>query len=419
MASEAESAARTPVRNEVLGEDDAGSRVDRVLARLLPGVPKTRLFRLLRRGEVRLNGKRVGGEARVAAGDVLRVPPVLLEAPAPVVVAGVETPDAKAPGAVASRVPTRLIETLEASVIHEDARLLVIDKPSGIAVHGGSGIGFGVIEALRASRPEETLELVHRLDRDTSGCLLISRRRSTLRALHAMLREDAFDKRYLALLRGKWELGKKLIDAPLRTDLRVGGERTVRVDPNGKSAQSEFRPVQFFGNLATLVEVRLLTGRTHQIRVHAAWAGHPVAGDEKYGDDGYSSQLRAFGLKRLFLHAHSIAFMDPERQVDVAISAPLPQDLKNVIEALVQRAGKLRPAGGDGSIPGERVVASATPQAAPRTKQWAKPRAKPKVRSERPPRATTGKDRSAAGRRAPSDRPSRRTRTAKRPGPRT
>ncbi len=319
------------------------------------------------------------------------------------------------------------MEAMEAAIIHEDAKLLVIDKPSGIAVHGGSGIGFGVIEALRASRPEETLELVHRLDRDTSGCLLVSRRRSMLRSLHAMLREDAFDKRYLALVRGKWELGKKLIDAPLRTDLRVGGERTVRVDPNGKTAQSEIRPVQFFGNLATLVEVRLLTGRTHQIRVHAAWAGHPVAGDEKYGDDEYSGQLRAFGLKRLFLHAHSISFMDPERHVDVSISAPLPQDLKKVLDALGQRAGKLRPAGGDGTIPGERVVAAAAAAAVPRnvphlssrTKPRAKPRAKAKVRPERPPRAAGGKARSVAARRAPSDRPSRRTRTTSRRDPRT
>ncbi|MEY2853877.1 MAG: hypothetical protein RL030_1009, partial [Pseudomonadota bacterium] len=200
MVGEAEVPARTAVRNEVIGEDDAGSRVDKVLARLLPGVPKTWLFRLLRRGEVRLNGKRVGGEARVAVGDVLRVPPVRLEAPAPLVAPGIEAAGVgTAPRTVATRLPTRMMETIEAAVIHEDARLLVIDKPSGIAVHGGSGIGFGVIEAMRASRPAETLELVHRLDRDTSGCLLISRRRSTLRALHAMLREDAFDKRYLAL----------------------------------------------------------------------------------------------------------------------------------------------------------------------------------------------------------------------------
>lgn len=379
-------APRTAVRRQVLGEDDAGSRVDKVLARLLPGVPRTRLLRLLRRGEVRLNGKRVGGEERVATGDVLRIPPVRLEAP------GTDG------GEPARRVPQRLIDAVEQAVIHQDERLLVIDKPSGIAVHGGSGIGFGVIEALRASRPEETLELVHRLDRDTSGCLLVARRRSTLRSLHALLREDAFDKRYLALVRGKWELGKKLIDAPLRTDLRVGGERTVRVDANGKAAQSEIRAVQFFGRLATLVEVRLLTGRTHQIRVHAAWAGHPVAGDDKYGDAAFNEQLRGFGLKRLFLHAHSIGFTDPERQVDLAISAPLSAELKEVIDVLAQRAGKLRPAGPD------RVNAALVPQRATRARQ---------------PRAAGGKVRSKAARPAPSGPRSRRTRTASRRDPRT
>ena len=378
---------RTAVRNEVLGEEDAGSRVDKVLSRLLPGVPRTRLFRLLRRGEVRLNGKRVGGEARVAAGDVLRVPPVRLENPAP----------EAGPG----RVPPRLIEAVSRAVIHQDERLLVIDKPAGIAVHGGSGIGFGVIEALRAARPEETLELVHRLDRDTSGCLLVARRRSMLRSLHAMLREDAFDKRYLALLRGKWELGTKLIDVPLNTETRVSGERTVRVDARGKSAQSEIRPVQFFGRLATLVEVRLLTGRTHQIRVHSAYAGHPVAGDEKYGDAAYNEQLGRFGLDRLFLHAHSIGFTDPERHVDMAISAPLPDQLKQVLDALAQRAGKLRPAG---------QFAPAAPVPAP----VATP-----VRPRRPRPAAARTGRSAAGRSAPSGRASRRTRTGSRRGPRT
>jgi 23S rRNA pseudouridine955/2504/2580 synthase len=261
---------RTAVRNEVLGSEDAGQRVDRVLARLLPDVPKTRWFRLLRRGEVRLNGKRVTGDARVAAGDVLRVPPVRLTPP----------PVADAP----PRVSNALIDRLNAAIVYEDERLLVLDKPAGVAVHGGSGVSVGVIEALRAARPDEPLELVHRLDRDTSGCLLVARRRSTLRSLHALLREEAFDKRYLVLVRGKWELGKKLIDAPLRTDLRVGGERTVRVDANGKASATEFRVVQFYGQLATLLEARLLTGRTHQIRVHAAYAGHPVAA-KKCGEE--------------------------------------------------------------------------------------------------------------------------------------
>jgi 23S rRNA pseudouridine955/2504/2580 synthase len=377
---------RSQVRNEVLGDDDAGQRLDRVLARFLPGVPRNRLFRLLRKGEVRLNGKRVTGEIRVAAGDKLRVPPVLLEPP-PVV----------EPPAGATRAPPKLAEQLERAIIHEDERLLVLDKPSGIAVHGGSGIGFGVIEALRASRPDETLELVHRLDRDTSGCLLISRRRSMLRSLHAMLREEAFDKRYLVLVRGKWELGKKLIDAPLRTDLRVGGERTVRVDASGKTAASEFRVVQFFGQLATLLEVRLLTGRTHQIRVHAAYAGHPVAGDEKYGDDAYNEQLRAFGLRRLFLHAHSIGFQDPERLVDMSVSAPLPPALSSVLDELTARAGRHKPVASD-SVARPAVIV---------------------VKPRSPARAAPRKPRSAAGRSARSGPRSGSTRTGSRRGPRT
>jgi 23S rRNA pseudouridine955/2504/2580 synthase len=384
-------AARTAVRNEVVGAEDAGQRVDKVLSRLLPGVPRTRIFRLLRKGEVRLNGKRVSGEARVAEGDVLRVPPVRLEP---------EPPAADAKPSISSR----LIEQLQAAIIHQDERLLVINKPAGIAVHGGSGVSAGVIEALRAARPEETLELVHRLDRDTSGCLLIARKRSTLRSLHAMLRDDVeggdeagFDKRYLVLVRGKWELGKKRIEAPLRTDIRVGGERTVKVAPDGKSAASEFTVVQFFGNLATLLEVRLLTGRTHQIRVHAAYAGHPVAGDEKYGDEEFNRQLQSFKLKRLFLHAHSISFEDPDGRGLVSVSAPMPPELHAVVDALTTGAGKLKPAGA--AKPG---VASAR-----------------LVRPPRPVGAAPRKARSAAGRSAPSGRASRSTRTRSRRGPRT
>jgi 23S rRNA pseudouridine955/2504/2580 synthase len=374
---------RTAVRNEVLGAEDAGQRVDRVLARFLPGVPHTRLFRLLRKGEVRLNGKRVGGETRVSDGDVLRVPPVRIEPPI-------------AESAPTRRVPSGPLNQVTSSVILETDRLLVLNKPAGVAVHGGSGLDFGVIELLRAARPEETLELVHRLDRDTSGCLLVSRRRSMLRSLHAMLREDAFDKRYLVLVRGKWELGRKLIDAPLRTDLRVGGERTVKVDASGKAAASEFSVVQFFGQLATLLEVRLFTGRTHQIRVHAAYAGHPVAGDAKYGDDAYNEQLRAFGLKRMFLHAHSISFDDPEKHVLVSVSAPLPPALSSVLDELGSRGGKLKPAG---EARPQAVIAS--------------------VRRERPAAAAPRKARSKAARPAPSGRRSRSTRTTSRRDPRT
>jgi 23S rRNA pseudouridine955/2504/2580 synthase len=380
---------RTAVRSETMGDEEAGQRVDRVLARLLPGVPHTRLFRLLRRGEVRLNGKRVSGEARIKAGDVLRVPPVRLEPPPSV-----------APGSM-PRVSNALVDKLNAAVLFENERLLVIDKPAGIAVHGGSGISAGVIEALRAARPDEPLELVHRLDRDTSGCLMIARRRSTLRSMHAMLREDAFDKRYLVLVRGKWELGKKLIDAPLRTDLRVGGERTVKVAPDGKPSATEFRVVQFFGQLATLLEAKLLTGRTHQIRVHAAYAGHAVAGDEKYGDEEFNEQLRAFGLKRLFLHAHSVGFEDPERHVAMSISAPLPDALRNVLDALTARAGRLKPSG-----------SKPRPQPLPAR---AAPAPTPSIRYRERPR----KARSAAGRPAPSGRVSRSSQKGSRRGPRT
>jgi 23S rRNA pseudouridine955/2504/2580 synthase len=311
-------APRTQASHVLITNEDAGQRLDKVLARLLADIPRSHLFRLLRKGEVRVNGKRAKPELRLAEGDDLRLPPVrpavVTEGPKPV--------------------PRRLTDQLEAAIVHEDERLIVIDKPSGIAVHGGSGMAFGVIEALRASRPGEELELVHRLDRDTSGCLLIARKRSALRALHGLLRDGEFEKGYLALLGGKWELGTKRITAPLRTDLRVGGERTVKVDANGKEAVTEIRPVQFFGKIATLVEVRLLTGRTHQIRVHSAYAGHPVVGDEKYGNDDLNSLLRERGLRRLFLHAHSVSFKWPESGKEVSINTPLPAELKAVLDQL-------------------------------------------------------------------------------------
>jgi 23S rRNA pseudouridine955/2504/2580 synthase len=390
--------ARTAVRLETLTAEDAGSRVDKVLARLLPGVPHTRLFRLLRKGEVRLNGKRVGGEARVAEGDVLRVPPVTLEPP----------PSRVAGAGGGTRVQPRLAEQIQAAVIHQDERLLVVNKPAGVAVHGGSGVSAGVIEALRAARPEENLELVHRLDRDTSGCLLVARKRSMLRSLHALLREETagekggFDKRYLVLVRGKWELGRKRIDAPLATHTRVGGERTVKVAAGGKEAQSEFSVVQFFGNLATLLEVRLLTGRTHQIRVHAAYAGHPVAGDEKYGDTEFNQQMRSFELQRLFLHAHTISFEDPDGRGLFSVSAPLPSELHAVIDALTSRAGRLRPAGATRAGIAAAGIVSAKP-----------------VRPARPASAAPRRPRSAAARPAPSGRRSRSNGKASRRGPRT
>jgi 23S rRNA pseudouridine955/2504/2580 synthase len=329
--------AATRVRRVAVGPEEAGQRLDRLLGTLLPGVPKTRIFRLIRRGEVRVNGGRARPEQRLAAGDELRVPPVREMA---------ELPSADAGGAPGPRVPATLTAAVEKAVIHEEEKFLALDKPAGLAVHGGSGLSFGVIEVLRASRPQETLELAHRLDRDTSGILLVARRPSALRTLHALLREGAVEKRYLVLVRGRWELGHKMIDVPLRTDTRVGGERTVRAHASGKAARTEFRLIEQFGARASLLEATLHTGRTHQIRVHAAHCGHPVAGDPKYGDADFNAALRELGLKRMFLHAHSCGFAWPGG-AEVSLSAPLPAALKDVLDQLAsRRAAGPRGAGG-------------------------------------------------------------------------
>jgi 23S rRNA pseudouridine955/2504/2580 synthase len=304
-------------------ERGAGQRLDNFLGRILKEVPRSHIFRVIRKGEVRINGKRAKPEARLQANDIVRVPPVRT---------GDKAPPRRAPGA--------LVESITGAIVHQDPQLLVIDKPAGIAVHGGSGVSFGVIEALRAARPDENLELVHRLDRDTSGLLLVARKPASLRTLHALMRDGKVEKKYLALVKGKWELGKKRIDVPLRTDIRVGGERTVKADASGKDAVSVFRPVQFFGKKASLVEVTLETGRTHQIRVHAAHAGYPLAGDEKYGDEEFNERMQALGLERMFLHAHQVSFVWPESGVEFSASAPLPADLAAVIDTLsVKRGG--------------------------------------------------------------------------------
>jgi 23S rRNA pseudouridine955/2504/2580 synthase len=309
------------VRRVRVVEDLAGQRLDNFLLRELSGVPRSRVYRLLRRGEVRVNGKRKRADYRLQAGDEIRLPP-LREVPAETGVTG--------------RVPDALIARVRASILHEDARLLVLDKPSGLAVHGGSGLAFGAIEALRAMRPDETLELVHRLDRETSGCLLVARTRAALRAAHALLREGAVEKHYATLLAGRWRLGRKTIDAPLQTDARQGGERKVRVHGEGRIAVSVFEPVIQFRDLAALMDVSIRTGRTHQIRVHAAFAGHPVAGDDKYGDREFNARLRALGLRRMFLHASSVAFRWPDSGEAFRAEAPLPDELAAVLERLRQ-----------------------------------------------------------------------------------
>jgi 23S rRNA pseudouridine955/2504/2580 synthase len=305
-----------PVRHREIDAERAGQRLDNYLLGELKGVPRSHVYRLIRSGQVRVNSGRTNPSYRLQAGDKVRVPPV-----------GVRS--AERPAATPER-----LDWLGERIIHEDARILVLDKPAGLAVHGGSGVSLGVIEALRLLKPEcKDLELAHRLDRDTSGCLLLAKRRSALRVLHELLREGQVDKRYLTLVKGRWPEGETKIDAPLVTH-RVGGEARVKVDESGKEARSTFRLLDRYGKTASLLEVSIDTGRTHQIRVHALHAGHPVAGDERYGDRDFDEYLKSFGLKRMFLHAHSLSFDWPETGEPFSASAPLPDDLKAVLTAL-------------------------------------------------------------------------------------
>jgi 23S rRNA pseudouridine955/2504/2580 synthase len=282
----------TGVRLLDIDANSDGQRVDNFLLRELKGVPKSRIYRLLRKGEVRVNKGRVKAEYRLQSGDQVRIPPIRMSA--------------DEPGEVS--VSAGLAERLAAAILYEDEGLIVINKPAGLAVHGGSGVSLGLIEALRALRPEARfLELVHRLDRDTSGCIMVAKKRSGLLILHEALRGDGIDKRYLALAAGKWSKGRNEVSAPLEKNTLRSGERVVRVSASGKEALTKFAVVEQFEG-ATLVEASPITGRTHQIRVHAQFAGHPLAGDEKYGDREADERFRQLGLRRLFLHAHTLSF---------------------------------------------------------------------------------------------------------------
>jgi len=312
-----QSAANPPRVHQVsVSADEAGQRIDNFLARYLKGVPKRHIYRILRRGEVRVNSGRIPACYKVCAGDTVRIPPVRLPAQA-------------APSLTGGK-----DRYLSPVVLFEDSRCLVINKPAGMAVHGGSGLSFGVIEALRAGRPDtEYLELAHRLDRETSGCLLLARRRSFLRAFHALQRDGRVLKRYLALVAGRWQGEACTVDAPLRKNRLRGGERVVCVDTGGKPAVSVFTPLARYPD-ATLVEVELLTGRTHQIRVHATHSGHPLAGDEKYGDRAFNRSMRDRGLRRMFLHARRLSFPDPADDGVIDVTAPLDPALQAVLDHL-------------------------------------------------------------------------------------
>ena len=297
--------------------EHAGQRIDNFLFTRLKGVPKSCVYRILRTGEVRRNGGRVKAQDRLEAGDRVRLPPVRVA-------------ERDAPSLPLNALRARI----EPRILFEDDDLLVLNKPSGMAVHGGSGLSYGVIEALRELRPHaRALELVHRLDRDTSGCLLIAKKRGALRALHEQFRDDDVNKVYLALLAGQWAQSRWRVDAPLKKNVLQSGERMVRVAHDGKAAVTEFRRLTRHAE-ATLVEARPITGRTHQIRVHARHLGHPVAGDDRYGDDATNRRFRQLGLKRLFLHARETTFKHPRTGAPLRVEAPLDDDLTGFLQKL-------------------------------------------------------------------------------------
>ena len=306
--------AHTATHIEV-SDAESGQRLDNFLLRKLSGVPKTRIYRAIRKGEVRVDKGRAKPERKLSAGEVIRIPPI----------GSVETP-AKA------EAPARWNQRIAQSVVYEDKGLIIVNKPTGLAVHGGSGIDFGLIETLRQQRLEQPyLELVHRLDRDTSGLVMIAKRASVLRELHDLLRNDGIDKRYLALVAGKWPSHLARVQAKLGKSALSSGERMVRVDASGKPSITDFRVVERLAG-ATLVEAKPITGRTHQIRVHAQHAGHPILGDVKYSDDGQLAVAKDAGLRRLFLHAFSLRFELGGKTIEVI--AELDEELSGVCESL-------------------------------------------------------------------------------------
>ena len=293
-----------------VGEESVGQRIDNFLIRNLKGVPKSHVYRILRSGEVRVNSGRIKPDYRLVDGDKGRVPPVR-----------VASPEARPPA-----------RSLALPVVFEDDALIVIDKPSGVAVHGGSGISFGVIESLRAERPRaKFLELAHRLDRDTSGLLMVGKKRTALVELHRMLRDGEVRKDYVAIVKGRWKGGGRKIDLPLHKYVTAEGERRVSVRDDGQQAISLFKPLAA-GDTASMLDIRLMTGRTHQIRVHAAHVGHPILGDDKYGDFDLNRALVKQGVKRLFLHARQLSLSHPISGEPLAFVSPLPPEMQRFLD---------------------------------------------------------------------------------------
>lgn len=296
-------------------EDNSDQRLDNFLITHLKGVPKSHIYRIVRKGEVRVNKGRIDVKYRLVTGDIVRIPPVRV-----------------AERTEESFVTQNLKDALLQGILFEDDAFLILNKPAGFPVHGGSGISSGIIEGLRLIRPEaHFLELVHRLDRDTSGCLLIAKKRSALRKLHESFRDDQVQKTYQALLTGQWARKKLVVTAPLLKNISKGGERIVVISQSGKAAETLFKRLQLFRN-ATLVEASPKTGRTHQIRVHAASLGHPIVGDERYGLDDVNRFFKNKGYKRMFLHAETLKFQHPVTGAVMSVTAPLPSHLANLLK---------------------------------------------------------------------------------------
>lgn len=308
---------RTEVQFVDIDDDMAGQRIDNFLRNQLKNIPKSVIYRILRKGEVRVNKKRIKAEYKLAAGDVVRIPPVTVEIK-------------EQTNAALSTKLNRVAE-LEDCILYEDEHLLILNKPSGTAVHGGSGLKFGAIEALRALRPQARfLELVHRIDRDTSGILLVAKKRSALRQLQSQFREKTVQKYYYALVMGEWQTKHKVVNAPL---LKNEVNSIVRVNPVGKPSETRFKIIEKFPQ-ATLIQASPITGRTHQIRVHTQYVGHPIAWDDRYGDRRFDAYTAQFGINRLFLHAAHILFLHPATGEKMEIHAPLEAQLQQALDKM-------------------------------------------------------------------------------------
>lgn len=310
---------RIPQRKEAVSHiriepDQDGRRLDNFLRARFHDIPKSRIYQMIRKGEVRVNGGRVDPAHKLQSGDRVRLPPVGRQEPGP-------------------RPSPESFRDVHTPILYEDAELLVIDKPSGIPVHGGTGRPFGIIDVLRHVHPSGgTLQLVHRLDQETSGCLLLAKTHTCLRRLHQLLRDGLVEKQYTALLKGRLGENPVDVDLPLRRGARRGGERLVETSAEGKSARTRFTIARRLSN-ATLAHVHIATGRTHQIRVHASQIGHPVAGDHRYGDREFNRELRPLGLRRLFLHASAIRIPRPYSRPPLVVETPLPEELRRFLDS--------------------------------------------------------------------------------------